>query len=201
MGGPKQKKAVFKEPPPTPKIPRNLNSGNLNFMDVEDEEIARQLTLIDYEYFAAIKPTELLNQAWNKPSLQSRCPNVMAAIERFNIVSKWVVSMIIKVENLRTRAKMFAKCLAISKHLSKLNNYNGMMAFVAAFNNAAVARLSQTRKEVPSKLLEDFELIEKIMNPESSWKSYRGRIHGADPPLIPYMGLYLSDLTFIGIVI
>ena len=43
------------EAAPTPKVPRNLNSPNLNFLDVDNEELARQLTLIDFEIFRTIK--------------------------------------------------------------------------------------------------------------------------------------------------
>jgi hypothetical protein len=37
-----------------------------------EEEIALQLTLIDFNLYSAIKPVELLNQAWNKASI-NRC--------------------------------------------------------------------------------------------------------------------------------
>lgn len=36
------------------------------------------------------------------------------------------------------------------------------------------------------------------MSGEKSFKMYRHNLHHANPPLIPYMGMYLSDLTFIG---
>jgi hypothetical protein len=98
---------------------------------VDDEEIARQLTCIEFSIFSLIKPTEFLNQAWNKPSLQHRSPNVLKMIDRFNNVSmvrdfikvsvqiltfllQWVASMILKIENLKTRARMFAKAINIA---------------------------------------------------------------------------------------
>jgi hypothetical protein len=153
-------------------VPRNLHSNTLNFWDVDAEEvcmhtcalsfssrdhtcwccfvqIARQLTCIEYDLFARIKPTELLNQSWNKPHLQHRSPNVLAMIERytelqftrlecrcseltcrwlqhamftlfflvprFNTVSLWVTTMIVKVEDLKMRARMLTKCINITK--------------------------------------------------------------------------------------
>jgi hypothetical protein len=41
-------------------------------LDYDPLEIARQLTLLDYETYAAIEPTELLNQAWCKQNLMHR---------------------------------------------------------------------------------------------------------------------------------
>ena len=36
------------------------------------------------------------------------------------------------------------------------------------------------------------------MNPAASWKAYRSNFKKASPPAMPYVGVYLSDLTFIG---
>lgn len=42
------------------------------FMALNESEIARQLTLIEFKMFVKIRPSELLNQAWNKTDLQNR---------------------------------------------------------------------------------------------------------------------------------
>jgi son of sevenless-like protein len=36
------------------------------------------------------------------------------------------------------------------------------------------------------------------MSAEGNFKEYRAALHSVNPPLIPYMGVYLKDLTFIG---
>jgi hypothetical protein len=45
-----------------------------------------QMTLIEWRLFAAIRPNELLGQAWNRPGAKSKCPNVLNMIERSNQV-------------------------------------------------------------------------------------------------------------------
>ena len=194
----KERKKVFTVPAPPPKIPRNLNSADFNFLDLDEEEIARQLTLIEYDTFANIKPAELLNQAWAKPSLQKRAPNVLSMIERFNNVSLWAATMIVKGENLKVRAKMMTKVITIAKYLKQFNNFSTMMALIAGLNNAAISRLSLTKKELTKSTVEDLNNLEQLMSAVSSYKGYRSALHSADPPVIPYMGVYLSDLTFIG---
>jgi hypothetical protein len=74
--------------------------------DIDELELARQLTLVDFEIFRRIKvrpprdgavpsaaltfprsqPSELLNQAWSKPHLRHRAPNVTLLTDRFNKV-------------------------------------------------------------------------------------------------------------------
>lgn len=88
---------------------------NLEFIDLDETEIARQLTIIEFELFANIQPTELLNQAWNKPKLKHRASNVLAMINRSNEVSGWVAAMILKQEKLRTRARMWIKFVKIAE--------------------------------------------------------------------------------------
>lgn len=56
----------------------------LNFID--PEEVARQLTLIEHEWFTKITPTELLGQAWTKSDKHTKAPNVLGMIQRFNSV-------------------------------------------------------------------------------------------------------------------
>jgi hypothetical protein len=47
--------ATITEPPPEPKVPRNVFSPSLSLMDINDEELARQLTLMEFETFRAIR--------------------------------------------------------------------------------------------------------------------------------------------------
>lgn len=51
------------------------------------EEVARQLTLIDFEMFRRLEPCELLNLNWMKEETKYvMSPNVMKMINRFNLV-------------------------------------------------------------------------------------------------------------------
>ena len=36
-----------------------------------------------------------------------------------------------------------------------------------------------------------------LTDPLRSWSNYRKTIHGADPPCVPFIGVYQTDLTFI----
>ncbi len=49
---------------PTPVIPK----GEATLLNLDDAEVARQLTLMEYETYCCIHPRECLNQSWNKPN-------------------------------------------------------------------------------------------------------------------------------------
>ena len=61
-------------------FPSSLSSV-LSLFDFDPEEIARQLTIIDFRLFAKIKPAELLNQV--------RCPFLHIVREALTVLCDW----------------------------------------------------------------------------------------------------------------
>jgi len=176
----------------------NGGGGSVSFYDIEDVEIARQLTIMDFQLFVRIKPTEFLNQAWTKPKLQHRCRNLLAIIEHFNVVSSWVATMVLNCETVRMRAKAMAKMINIAKHLKRLNNFLGLTAFVAAFNTSAISRLKWTQQQLSKKASETKAFLERCVSSSSSYKEYRALLErSASIPCIPLLAVHLSDLVFI----
>eukprot|EP00297_Palpitomonas_bilix_P023714 CAMPEP_0113894482 /NCGR_PEP_ID=MMETSP0780_2-20120614/16752_1 /TAXON_ID=652834 /ORGANISM="Palpitomonas bilix" /LENGTH=629 /DNA_ID=CAMNT_0000885047 /DNA_START=31 /DNA_END=1920 /DNA_ORIENTATION=- /assembly_acc=CAM_ASM_000599 len=191
---------TYASPPPMPILPRDpslLFSSHLSIFDINEEEIARQLTLIDFKIFSSIKPVELLNQAWNKPKLKHRAPNVLAMISRFNGVSNWVARAVVEKEKLKDRVQVLTKLVTIAEHLRGLNNFNAAMAVVAGLSNAAVHRLRHTFDDLPRKSADALKALKELLKSDGAYKGYRDALHTSNPPIVPYLGVYLTDLTFI----
>ncbi|KAJ5075568.1 ras guanine nucleotide exchange factor i-related [Anaeramoeba ignava] len=182
---------------PEPKVPKNIFNSSLSLLDVDEEEIARQLTLVEFDIFSQIKPSELLNQAWSKPKLRHRAKNVLAMIQRFNDLSGWVSTTIINCDKLKHRVRVLTRFLKILEFCRQLNNFNAVMALLAGFNSSAIYRLKFTWGEIPRRQIEVFDQLEKEMSSDSSYKGYREALKGVNPPCIPYLGVHLTDLTFI----
>ncbi|EGC33639.1 hypothetical protein DICPUDRAFT_48828 [Dictyostelium purpureum] len=192
--------SLLKSPQPK-RIPETKTKGFLNprtLFDFDDEEIARQLTLYDFQLYSSIKPTEFLNQAWNKPSMAARkSPTILKIIARFNDISAWIVQLILQPDRVKTRAKRLKRIINIADELRKINNFNTCIAFISGINNSAILRLKHTHSLLTKKYVDTLRNLEKEMNCESSYKAYRDKLKNSDPPVVPYIGLYLTDLTFI----
>lgn len=188
---------IVKTNPPEPLIPKDIWSQNLNLLSVPPLEIARQLCLMEMEIFRRIRPPELMDQAWNKAKLKWRAPNVLQSIQMFNQLSTGVSTAIVKTIRLKKRIKHYAHWLQVIDHLRQLNNFNSMLAVLAAFNASAVHRLKYTSAGVPPQYMKALTEAEAVMNSAMAFAAYRAVISSCNPPCIPYLGVHLTDLTFI----
>eukprot|EP01104_Vermistella_antarctica_P015645 TRINITY_DN5185_c0_g1_i1.p1 TRINITY_DN5185_c0_g1~~TRINITY_DN5185_c0_g1_i1.p1 ORF type:complete len:886 (+),score=242.94 TRINITY_DN5185_c0_g1_i1:3-2660(+) len=168
------------------------------FMALNNEEIARQMTLNDFHLYGSIMgSSELLNQAWNKEKLKHRAPHVVALLERLNRISFWVPMLVCLGTTVKKRSEVYTKFVSIAEHLHRMNNFNSLMGIVAGLNMSSISRMKHTKAGVNPKVSASFLALEKLMHPTGSFKSYRAALRRVERPAIPYLGMYLTDLTFI----
>jgi son of sevenless-like protein len=186
---------------PDPKIPSNIFHPNLSIIDIDEEEVARQMTLIEFEHFKSIEPQELLNQAWNKVKLRNRAPNVIKMIKRFNEISIWVASVICTPIIKQTRVTHMKRFITICQHLRKMNNFNTLKAVLNGLHNPAVNRLKLTKEGLSQdnrKTLNDMNTM--ITTGMTNYQMYRQTLQQLlkqNTPIIPYMGVHQLDLQLI----
>eukprot|EP00762_Andalucia_godoyi_P000953 ANDGO_03792.mRNA.1 Ras guanine nucleotide exchange factor A len=192
---------LYAQGAPEPLFPRpgSTVSGDsvLVVEDVDPVEIARQMSLLEQEAYRRIRPEELLNTAWSKPKLRHRAPTVSKMISRFNKISLFVARHIVSAEHLRLRAKRMAFWIRVADCLRTMSNFNSVLAVMSGLQLSAVHRLKFTKEEVPKKLLDVLNSLNALMESNSSFKNYRSALHQCSPPCVPYLGVYLTDLTFI----
>ncbi|TPX37441.1 hypothetical protein SmJEL517_g00744 [Synchytrium microbalum] len=176
---------------PIPDIP-------IKIPDLDPMEMARQLTLIEFELFSNIKPREYLDMAWMKEDKEVRAPNITRMTRWSNHVIHWLVTEIVIVkESAKARAIVLEKFIQLAISLEKLNNFNGVKEVLAALQSSSVYRLKKTKEQVSSKLLKALTDLEKLTASDMNYKSLRAKVHAADPPLIPFPGVYQGDLVFL----
>ena len=71
--------------------------------------------------------------------------------------------------------------------LRKMNNYNSLMGIVAGLNVSSITRLKHTYLEIDPKLTQQFQVLEKIMDPSLSFKNYRAALSLSKLPTLPYL--------------
>ncbi|KAL9646639.1 hypothetical protein ABK040_010751 [Willaertia magna] len=182
------------------KIKRNVFNRKKTFhiMEYTLLEVARQITLIEYNIFRKIEPKECLNQSWNKEHRVTKAPNIYKMIQWFNKLSNWVASEILKTEDNEKRVKLMEKYLELANHLKSLNNFNAIFAIISGFNCSAVHRLKKTTWDLLDE--ENIKLYQDLCfytNSNKNFTNMRTALKNIRPPCVPYIGLFLTDLTFI----
>ena len=160
-------------------------------------EIARQLTIIESNLYRDIKPQECLGLAWSKKNAQERAPNILKMINRFNIVSNWVCSEILKQDTQKGRVDTLNHFIEIAERCKGLNNFNACMEIISGLGDSSIHRLKDHWEELPKKSQKMYADLKDILSSESSYKTFRAYLKTCNGACIPYLGMYLTDLTFI----
>eukprot|EP01103_Thecamoeba_quadrilineata_P020459 TRINITY_DN878_c0_g1_i1.p1 TRINITY_DN878_c0_g1~~TRINITY_DN878_c0_g1_i1.p1 ORF type:complete len:566 (-),score=122.75 TRINITY_DN878_c0_g1_i1:70-1767(-) len=182
---------------PRPRVSIEIDKKNeedLRFFDFSSCEVARQLTLVESSLFRLIPKDEFLNKGFNDPKV---APNLHTMINRFNLATAWIGSEILSVQDLRRRTAVLAKFLKIGKRYKDMNNFNGVMEIYSSLSLTPVSRLRQTWAGLSEKHRKIFAELEDLVNPSNNYSKYRQIIKTVQPPVLPFQGVYLTDLTFI----
>jgi hypothetical protein len=152
-----------------------------------DEELARQMTLVDFHIYKSIQVHELLNTAWSSDKLKHQSPNVTSLLGRLNNISNFICSLILWQERKRDRVAMLSKFMRIGQILRNINNFHTLMGVVVALNRSAVTRLRFTLQDCDPKLVQQFKLLESTMDPSGSFKNFRKAMLHTRLPAMPYL--------------
>jgi len=159
--------------------------------------VARQLTLIESGLFKCIQPKECLNQAWNNKKLKHLAPNILNISDRFNEVCNWVATEILRETKLRERGKVLRNFIDIAWECFEINAFSIVQEIIAALNMSSIHRLTATWAELKPRTQARFKALEAAMSREKNYLSPRELLEKCSPPCVPYLGIFLSDLTFI----
>jgi son of sevenless len=72
-----------------------------------------------------------------------------------------------------------------------------LTSIISALGTAPIARLKRTWDQVGQRIQATLETMRKLMASTKNFGEYRDALHVANPPCIPFFGVYLTDLTFI----
>ncbi|XP_070780501.1 ras-specific guanine nucleotide-releasing factor 2 isoform X5 [Enoplosus armatus] len=167
------------------------------FESLSAMELAEQITLLDHIVFRSIPYEEFLGQGWMKVDKMDRTPYIMKTSQHFNDMSNLVASQIMTHTDVGSRASSIEKWLAVADICRCLNNYNGVLEITSALNRSAIYRLKKTWAKVCKQTKALMDRLQKTVSSEGRFKNLRETLKNCNPPCVPYLGMYLTDLAFI----
>uniref|UniRef100_A0A452T7W4 Ras-specific guanine nucleotide-releasing factor 2 n=1 Tax=Ursus maritimus TaxID=29073 RepID=A0A452T7W4_URSMA len=160
-------------------------------------ELAEQITLLDHVIFRSIPYEEFLGQGWMKLDKNERTPYIMKTSQHFNDMSNLVASQIMNYADVSSRANAIEKWVAVADICRCLHNYNGVLEITSALNRSAIYRLKKTWAKVSKQTKALMDKLQKTVSSEGRFKNLRETLKNCNPPAVPYLGMYLTDLAFI----
>ncbi|KAK4212864.1 hypothetical protein QBC37DRAFT_287160 [Rhypophila decipiens] len=182
---------------PTAKLPLNKIRYHI-FMDIQPEDIADEITRIDWVMFSSIRIRDLVRHVSLPLDQKEKCRslrNVNRMVAHFNHVAKWVANMVLIRDKPKHRAPCLEKFMIVALKLRQLNNYNGLAAVLAGINDTAIHRLAQTRALISPDVQKRFMRLVLLMGTQKSHFAYRLAWENSPLPRIPFMPLHRRDLV------
>ncbi|OAA56442.1 Ras guanine nucleotide exchange factor [Cordyceps fumosorosea ARSEF 2679] len=167
-------------------------------LDFEPIELARQITLKQMGIFCSIMPEELLGSQWMKKG-GVEAPNVKAMSSLSTDLSNLVADTILEHVEIKKRATIIKHWIKVAYQCLELHNYDGLMAIICSLNSSTINRLRKTWDAVSPKRKDLLRRLQQIVEPSQNNKVLRTRLHDHVPPCLPFLGMYLTDLTFVDI--
>lgn len=196
---------VSVEPAPqlTGKAPAPLTKGfslrKIKLVDIEYIELARQLTLREFELFRKITKLSCVHKVWGKKSgVAEPIIHISNFIKASNQLTNFVAYMIVRKEDQRKRVQVIRYFVNVAEKCHQYNNYSSMTAIISALYSSAIHRLKKTWSLVSRDTLSKLQNMNKLMNSSRNFNEYRDMLKFVtSEPCLPFFGVYLSDLTFV----
>lgn len=183
---------------PAPLV-KGFSLRKIKLVDIEYIELARQLTLREFELFRKITKLACIHKVWGKKSgLEESIEHISNFIKASNQLTNFVAYMIVRKEDQRKRVQVIRYFVHVAEKCHQYNNYSSMTAIISALYSSPIHRLKKTWSYVSKETLVKLENMNKLMNSSRNFNEYRDMLKFVSAePCLPFFGVYLSDLTFI----
>ncbi|RBR08012.1 uncharacterized protein FIESC28_10432 [Fusarium coffeatum] len=175
-----------------------MGNAQPSILDFDALELARQLTIKQMNIFSSILPEELLASQWMKNGGVD-APNVKAMSSLSTDLSNLVAETILQQQEVKKRAQVIKQWIKIAHQCLELHNYDGLMAIICSLNSSTISRLRKTWDAISTKRKDMLQNLQDLVEPSQNNKVLRTRLHDHVPPCLPFLGMYLTDLTFVDI--
>ncbi|KAJ7147087.1 ras guanine nucleotide exchange factor domain-containing protein [Mycena crocata] len=172
---------------------RGKNFTAITIIDFDPLELARQLTIMECNLYCSIQPEEVLEtgQEGVRPAT-----NVKAVSSLSTAITGWVAESILSEPDTKKRTHLIKFFIKVADRCTSLSNYSTPRSMLAALDSSTISRLHQTWTGLPQKNRSQLDSLRRLADHSRNYHEYRSKLRNTAPPAVPFLGLYLTDVTF-----
>ncbi|KAJ7288207.1 ras guanine nucleotide exchange factor domain-containing protein [Mycena rebaudengoi] len=155
---------------------RSKNFASIVITDFDPLELARQLTIMER---GAKVPV-----------------NVRAVSSLSTVITGWVAESILNEHDIKKRTLLIKFFIKVADRCTSLHNYSTPRSMLAALDSSTISRLHQTWLGLPQKNRSQLDSLRRLADHSRNYHEYRSKLRNTAPPAVPFLGLYLTDVTF-----
>lgn len=189
------------------------NSLHISFvLSYDSKTLAEHFTIIERDMLQEVDWKELIELQWNKEltpvnswldiivneNYYSKNKGVNLVIARFNLMVNWVISEILLTKSEEERIAIISRYIHVAYHSMDMQNFATLMQIILALTSEKITKLKSTWKNLPPGDILTLKNLEELASPLKNFINIRLCTNQLKPSkgCIPFVGLYLSDLTF-----
>ncbi|RLV95771.1 Guanine nucleotide exchange factor LTE1 [Spathaspora sp. JA1] len=189
------------------------NDIHISFvLSFDSKSLADHFTMVERDMLQEIDWRELIELKWNKEltpvnswleiivndKYYDQNKGVNLVIARFNLMVNWIISEILLTKGAQERINIISRFIHIAQNCYALQNYSTLMQIILALTSERIQKLKETWRNLSPGDILMHKNLEEIASPFKNFLNLRLCINQMKPSrgCIPFMGLYLSDLTF-----
>lgn len=173
-------------PAQTPKRRRQPRFPATELSKMDAQEIAQQLTLIEYRMYAKIR----VQECWEWGRTGGMLHDFLSTHDR---LASWVKSSVLNPPHVAKRAEIVDFWITCAEKCRAVNNISSMHAIVTALSSHVISRLDQTWAH--STQAHVFDSLLTFTNPANRFATYKAAIRASQGPCVPYIGMWLTEIA------
>ncbi|KAG1765912.1 ras guanine nucleotide exchange factor domain-containing protein [Suillus occidentalis] len=179
--------------PPTSILPKP--NKKLKLLDIDPLELARQLTIMESHLYQKIRPVECLQRSREQKTDHN--DNIARVIQTSNRIANWVADSVLIHEDSRKRSAILKQFISVADRCRSMHNYSSMVAIVSGLNSPPIRRLKRSWEQVNARHMAQLGSCELTIDSGKNFNNYRSTLARVSPPCVPFIGVFLTTLTFI----